>query len=40
MFPSDQKQPSKLPNGDAKSSPESETPSPLPEGQIAEPVGA
>jgi len=36
----DQKQPSKLPNGDAKSSPESETPSPLPEGQIAEPVGA
>jgi len=36
----DQKQPSKLPNGDAKSSPESETPSPLPEAQIAEPVGA
>jgi len=36
----EQKQPSKLPNGDAKSSPESETPSPLPEGQIAEPVGA
>jgi protein phosphatase 2C family protein 2/3 len=36
----DQKQPSKLPNGDAKSSPASETPSPLPEGQIAEPVGA
>ena len=39
-FLSEQKQPSKLPNGDAKSSPESETPSPLPEGQIAEPVGA
>jgi len=36
----EQKQLSKLPNGDAKSSPESETPSPLPEGQIAEPVGA
>jgi protein phosphatase 2C family protein 2/3 len=33
-------QPSKLPNGDVKSSPGSETPSPLPEGQIAEPVGA
>ena len=39
-FLSEQKQLSKLPNGDAKSSPESETPSPLPEGQIAEPVGA
>jgi protein phosphatase PTC2/3 len=39
-FHSEQNHPSKLPNGDAKSSPESETPSPLPEGQIAEPVGA
>ena len=37
---SEQERLSKLPNGDAKSSPESKTPSPLPDGQIAEPVGA